>query len=130
MRGEHRNNARLERGDMSNECVFCRIAARWINAYVVHEDERLVAFLDRGPIRTGHVQIVPRDHFPYFGGGFVEIREVITRPALDMSCSDRPAIEKGHEPVVFVDDMSIDLARRDPAKHTFVAHVASLQPSR
>jgi histidine triad (HIT) family protein len=25
-----------------------------------------VAFLDRGPIRTGHVQIIPRDHFPYF----------------------------------------------------------------
>ena len=58
---------------MSNECVFCRIAARWINAYVVHEDERLVAFLDRGPIRAGHIQIVPRDHFPYFDEAPAEI---------------------------------------------------------
>jgi hypothetical protein len=53
---------------------------------------------------------------------------MITRHDLDMSRSDRPAIEKGDEPVVLVDDMSIDPARPDPAKHTFVAHVASLQP--
>jgi hypothetical protein len=38
------------------------------------------------------------------------------------------AIEKGHEPVVFVDDISIDPARRDPAKYTFAAHVASPRP--
>jgi histidine triad (HIT) family protein len=40
---------------------------------VVHEDDRLVAFLDRGPIRTGHIQIVPRDHFPYFDEAPAEI---------------------------------------------------------
>jgi histidine triad (HIT) family protein len=51
---------------MGSECLFCRIAAGQIHAHVVHEDHRLVAFLDRGPIRTGHVQIVPRDHFAYF----------------------------------------------------------------
>jgi len=61
------------------------------------------------------------------GRCFVETPEMITRHDLDMSCSDRPAIENGHEPV-FVDDISVDPARRDPAKHTFVAHVASLKP--
>jgi histidine triad (HIT) family protein len=66
-------NATLERSNMSSECVFCRIAARRINAYVVHEDDRLVAFLDRGPIRIGHIQIVPRDHFPYFDEAPAEI---------------------------------------------------------
>jgi histidine triad (HIT) family protein len=72
MLGEHRNNERLERSDVSNECVFCRIAARRINAYVVHED-RLVAVLDRGPIRTGHIQIAPRDHFRCFDEAPAEI---------------------------------------------------------
>jgi histidine triad (HIT) family protein len=63
---------------MSNECEFCRIAARRINAYVVHEDDRLVAFLDRRPIRAGHIQIVPRDHFPYFDEAPAEIVCAIT----------------------------------------------------
>ena len=51
---------------MTTDCVFCRIARREIVAHIVHEDDRLIAFLDRGPIRPGHTQIVPRDHFPYF----------------------------------------------------------------
>jgi histidine triad (HIT) family protein len=51
---------------MATDCVFCRIARREIAAHIVHEDDRLIAFLDRGPIRPGHTQIVPRDHFPYF----------------------------------------------------------------
>jgi histidine triad (HIT) family protein len=32
----------------------------------VHEDDRLLAFLDRGPIRAGHTQIVSKQHFPCF----------------------------------------------------------------
>jgi histidine triad (HIT) family protein len=73
MLGEHRNNARRERRTMSNECEFCRIATRRINAYLVHDDERLAAFLDRRPIRPGHIQIVPRGHFRYFDEAPAEI---------------------------------------------------------
>ena len=51
---------------MTDDCVFCRIARHQIAAHIVHEDDRLGAFLDRGPIRPGHTQIVPRQHFPYF----------------------------------------------------------------
>jgi histidine triad (HIT) family protein len=51
---------------MTADCIFCRIARHEIAAHIVHEDNRLIAFLDRGPIRPGHTQIVPRDHFPYF----------------------------------------------------------------
>jgi histidine triad (HIT) family protein len=48
------------------ECLFCRIAAGSIPAHIVHEDELVVAFLDIGPIRPGHTQIIPRKHFDYF----------------------------------------------------------------
>lgn len=51
---------------MHTGCVFCGIVARRIPAHFVHEDERFVAFLDIHPIRTGHMQIVPRDHYAYF----------------------------------------------------------------
>ncbi|MGE0005221.1 MAG: HIT family protein [Parvibaculaceae bacterium] len=47
-------------------CPFCRIARRECPAHIVYEDDYLVAFLDTGPIRPGHVQIIPRDHYPAF----------------------------------------------------------------
>ncbi len=43
-------------------CVFCRIIAGTIPADLVYEDERLVAFLDVGPLAEGHVLLVPRAH--------------------------------------------------------------------
>lgn len=47
-------------------CLFCQIASGTLPAHKVYEDEALVAFLDRGPIRPGHTQITPREHFDYF----------------------------------------------------------------
>ena len=50
----------------SHPCLFCRIAQRQCPAHIVYEDDHVVAFLDIGPIRPGHVQIIPRDHYPTF----------------------------------------------------------------
>ena len=49
-----------------DDCLFCRIASGEIEAHEVYRDERIVAFLDIGPIRDGHVQIVPVEHFDTF----------------------------------------------------------------
>jgi histidine triad (HIT) family protein len=51
---------------MPDSCLFCRIARGEVPSHRVYEDERLVAFLDIGPIRPGHVQVVPKEHFSYF----------------------------------------------------------------
>jgi histidine triad (HIT) family protein len=48
------------------QCVFCKIAAGAIPAHIVYEDDLVMAFLDIGPIRPGHTQIIPREHFGYF----------------------------------------------------------------
>jgi histidine triad (HIT) family protein len=47
-------------------CLLCAIAAGRAPAHIVHADARIVAFLDIRPIRPGHLQIVPRDHYPNF----------------------------------------------------------------
>ena len=47
-------------------CVFCRIAKRELSAHVVYESEKVIAFLDISPIRLGHTQIIPLEHFDYF----------------------------------------------------------------
>lgn len=52
--------------DAPRPCLFCRIGRGEIPAHVIHEDDQVLAFLDIGPIRTGHVQIIPRAHHPYF----------------------------------------------------------------
>jgi histidine triad (HIT) family protein len=48
------------------DCIFCRIARGDAHAHVVHEDDKVVAFLDNGPIRPGHTQIITREHVSYF----------------------------------------------------------------
>ena len=50
----------------SNGCLFCRIASGALPSSVVYESADVVAFLDINPIRPGHIQIVPRDHFAYY----------------------------------------------------------------
>ncbi|HZF32414.1 MAG TPA: HIT family protein [Candidatus Angelobacter sp.] len=48
------------------DCVFCRIANGDLSANVVCEDNLVIALADIHPIRTGHTQIIPRAHHPYF----------------------------------------------------------------
>jgi len=49
-----------------NDCLFCQIAAGAVPAVVLHEDVDLMAFLDTGPIRAGHTQIIPKTHVESF----------------------------------------------------------------
>lgn len=47
-------------------CPFCEIAAGRTDAVVVFRNDNIVAFLDRAPIREGHVQIIPVRHVESF----------------------------------------------------------------
>jgi histidine triad (HIT) family protein len=51
---------------MSDECLFCQIARREVGPHILDEDDRIMSFLDHGPIRPGHTQIIPKEHFPYY----------------------------------------------------------------
>jgi histidine triad (HIT) family protein len=47
---------------LPEDCVFCSIAAGDLDAHVVFEDERSLAFLDRRPLFPGHSLLIPREH--------------------------------------------------------------------
>jgi histidine triad (HIT) family protein len=47
---------------MSDDCVFCRIAAREAPAFIVEEDERTLAFMDISPATRGHLLVIPKAH--------------------------------------------------------------------
>ena len=50
---------------MSENCVFCRIIRGEAEAYMVYEDDDVVAFLDKYPVSRGHTLVVPKEHYPY-----------------------------------------------------------------
>lgn len=43
-------------------CVFCEIVRGTAEAHVVHQDDVVIAFLDRAPLIKGHVLVAPREH--------------------------------------------------------------------
>ena len=46
------------------DCLFCGIVAGDVDADIVHETERTVAFRDINGQAPTHVLLVPRDHYP------------------------------------------------------------------
>lgn len=47
------------------DCIFCDIVAGKLPKSVVYEDELALAFMDILPINTGHVLVIPKQHFTY-----------------------------------------------------------------
>ncbi len=44
-------------------CIFCKIAKKDVEALVIYEDERVMAFLDIRPLSKGHTLIIPKEHY-------------------------------------------------------------------
>lgn len=43
-------------------CIFCKIVAKEIPAFIVYEDADFLAFVDIHPLSPGHVQVIPKQH--------------------------------------------------------------------
>ncbi|NTH25658.1 HIT family protein [Agrobacterium rhizogenes] len=81
-----------------SSCLFCGIAHKQISCVSVFESAELIAFLDTSPIRRGHVQFIPRDHFDYFddlpadlAGQIIRIGQEIARALKKLYGVDRVA---------------------------------------
>jgi len=48
------------------DCIFCKIGRAEIWTSILFEDSEVIAFADNEPVRPGHVQVVPKAHYPYF----------------------------------------------------------------
>jgi histidine triad (HIT) family protein len=49
---------------VSDDCLFCKIAAGQIPATVVYETDQTLAFRDIAPKAPVHVLVIPRAHYP------------------------------------------------------------------
>lgn len=45
-----------------SDCIFCRIVAGEIPCHKVLETDRVLAFLDIGPLADGHTLVIPKAH--------------------------------------------------------------------
>jgi len=45
------------------DCIFCKIVAKEIPAYIIYEDDDFLAFLDIHPQSPGHTQVIPKKHY-------------------------------------------------------------------
>jgi len=45
------------------ECIFCKIVTGQIPAIKIYEDDKVLAFLDIGPLSDGHTLVIPKDHY-------------------------------------------------------------------
>jgi histidine triad (HIT) family protein len=44
------------------DCIFCKIVAGELPAWIIDEDERTIAFMDIAPATRGHTLVIPRAH--------------------------------------------------------------------
>jgi histidine triad (HIT) family protein len=47
---------------MAEDCIFCKIVAGEIPAYVVDEDDQTLTFMDISPATRGHALVIPKRH--------------------------------------------------------------------
>ncbi len=45
------------------DCIFCKIAKKEIDAKVVYEDDKVLAFHDINPQAPYHILVIPKKHY-------------------------------------------------------------------
>jgi histidine triad (HIT) family protein len=45
------------------DCIFCSIASKKSNAAHIFENDKFIAFMDKYPINSGHVLVLPKEHY-------------------------------------------------------------------
>ncbi|HXV89177.1 MAG TPA: HIT family protein [Nitrososphaeraceae archaeon] len=47
----------------ADNCIFCKIAQKKIDAKIIDENENAIAFLDAFPLTAGHTLVITKNHY-------------------------------------------------------------------
>ncbi len=72
-------------------CLFCKIAAREIQAKILFEDEQVLAFADIKPAAPTHVLVIPKRHIASLDETKPEDAELLGRLVLAATRAAREA---------------------------------------
>lgn len=78
---------------MTENCIFCKIAAGEIPSATVYEDENFRVILDIGPAAKGHMLILPKEHY----ANILEMPEDLTAKAFVLAKKMAEKMEKALE---------------------------------
>ena len=74
-----------------DNCIFCKIAQKKIDAKIIDENENAIAFLDAFPLTAGHTLVITKNHYAKLQD--VEFDQI--NQLLSLANRILPAIEKG-----------------------------------
>jgi len=49
--------------NIDNNCIFCKIGRKRIDANIIDENENAIAFLDAFPLTPGHTLVITKNHY-------------------------------------------------------------------
>jgi histidine triad (HIT) family protein len=52
--------------ELLKSCIFCVIANKLIESKILYEDEQVMAFMDINPASSGHILLIPKEHYSVF----------------------------------------------------------------
>lgn len=74
-------------------CTFCQIVSGEIDAHVVVDDERFMAFLDIRPVFPGHTLLIPKQHHETIADLPVELVDPFFRLGQRLAAAVPAAVE-------------------------------------
>ena len=91
---------------MSDDCIFCKIAAGEIPAEKVYEDDLVVGFRDLNPQAPTHVLLIPRKHIAGLNDLQAEDEVIVGRleRAAAKVAADEGFAESGYRTVINCND--------------------------
>jgi histidine triad (HIT) family protein len=76
---------------IDNNCIFCNIGQKKIDANIIDENENAIAFLDAFPLTAGHTLVITKNHYAKLqDADFDEISNLFR-----LVCKILPLIEEG-----------------------------------
>lgn len=76
---------------INNNCIFCKIGQKKIDANIIDENENAIAFLDAFPLTGGHTLVITKKHYAKLQD--VEFDEISS--LFRLACKILPLIEEG-----------------------------------
>lgn len=74
---------------MADDCVFCAIVTGRLESSVVHDDDRVLAFMDLNPVSTGHLLVIPKAHAAFLADLHPEDGAAMFRVAQSLTAAVR-----------------------------------------
>jgi histidine triad (HIT) family protein len=106
----------------AQHCIFCDLIKGAAEVSICYEDSTAIAFMDIQPVNTGHVLVVPRDHYE----SLLDVPSAVAMHLFDVSMKLVPIVRR----ICGCDDMNLVVNSGEAAGQNVFHHHVHLIPRR